>query len=277
MNQIEFMQAFNTQKKCLAYIKKTRYKGWVKCPKCSWDTYELKQYGRYQCKKCRHQTSITAWTIFHNSTTPLPKRFMAIYLMTTSKKWIPALQLKKHIGVTYKTAWRMLHKIRSVMKDWDNLLEGIVEIDETYVGGKKKGKRGRGSAWKTCVVGAVDRDDNTVQCTAISKPNYDNLMRFIVNNIKNGSRIISDEWSWYNDTASMWYEHDTINHSHWPYAIWDIHTDTIEGFRSLFKRWVIGIYHHVSKQHLTNYLNEFTWRYNNRDNPDMLWSLIVNI
>lgn len=203
MDIITFMSKFKSEKDCLNYLRDTKYKNF-KCPVCS----ESKFYMIYsrkcmECANCRHQEYLTANTVFHKSSTPLIKWFYAIELMVNSKKGVSALQLQRMIKVTYKTAWRIARKIREAMDNDDDdndMFGGITQVDETYIGGRQKGKRGRGSENKSCVVGAIEHINGKptrVECDVIEGADRHSLYSFIFNKIKKDTELHIDEWTGY--------------------------------------------------------------------------------
>lgn len=251
------------------------------CPHCgSITVYPLKakpeskrpvRKGVYKCKDCRKQFTVTVGTLFEGSHVPLNKWLMAVSLMCSSKKGISAHQLHRMLGVTYKTAWFMGHRIRHAMQQpaLKEKLKGIVEVDETYVGGKprKKGnnKRGRGTK-KTPVVALVQRD-GTVRSQIINRVTGKNLKRFIAGNVDNNSTVMTDDLNAYRAIEGE-FNHKSVNHSLGQYVDGQVHTNTIEGYFSLLKRGINGIFHHVSKKHLHRYLTEFDYKYNMRKVTD---------
>lgn len=281
MDIITFMASFKTEKDCLNYLRDKRYKNFG-CPKCgNIDFYMIYSRKCMECSACRNQVYLTANTIFHKSPTPLIKWFFAIMLMVESKKGVSALQLKRQLKVTYKTAWRIAHKIREAMdKDDDDhdLFGGITQVDETWIGGKKKNNMGRDVAEKSIVVGAVEHIDGKptrVECDIIQTPDRLNLYKFILGKIKNDSQLNTDEWKGYDYIEEKGYKHCTVNHSK-NFIKDGISTQSIEGFWSLLKRGIIGIYHHVSPQHLDKYLAEFEFRYNHRSQSDLFQLILAN-
>lgn len=282
MDIITFMSKFKTEKDCLDYLRATKYKNF-KCPKCGNNKFYM-IYSRkcMECSTCRHQEYLTANTVFHKSSTDLIKWFFAIQLMTESKKGVSALQIKRMVKVTYKTAWRMAHKIREAMdkNDDDNdMFGGITQVDETYIGGKKKNNVGRECADKKIVVGAVEHIDGKptrVECDVIKSADNLTLYKFISGKLKNDVELHTDEWSGYAFAKRHGYNHKTVNHLE-NFTKNGVSTQSVEGFWSLLKRGIIGIYHHVSPQHLPKYLAEFEFRYNNRFRSDLFDLVIAKI
>ncbi len=237
------------------------------CPICdakrSFKRYETTQQRQsWTCTACGHHIHPTAGTIFHKSSTSLHLWFYSMYLMASTRCGISAKQLEREIGCTYKTAWRMAHLIRKeLMEDDGAPLSGTVEADETYIGGYRKSVIGRGVD-KNPVFGMAQRKGRVV---AVSVPNVKRatLMPHITSRILPASTVYT-EYKVYNPLGKQGYCHSRIHHSEKVYVSGDVHTNTIEGFWSLVKRGIGGVYHAVSAKHLQGYLNEYAWRYNQR-------------
>lgn len=256
---------FPNDEACLDFIFKNRWPKCLTCPNCEKkDFYHVKGRKSYACK-CGYQVSPTEGTIFHKSSTPLTLWFHAIFLMSQSKNGVAAKELERQLGVTYKCAWRMARQIRLLMTDGDGPLGGneIVELDETYVGGKAKGKRGRGAAKKTPVFGAVERNGK-LKTKVVLNVRKLTLMPLIKDMVADNSVIVTDESNSYNGVKKIGHLHESINHSKGQYVDGGVHTNTIEGFWSQFKRSVHGTYRSVSRKHLQLYLDEFSFRYSHR-------------
>lgn len=272
-NLLELITQFSDEQKCQKYLEEARWNGQIVCPHCKNDEkiYKFKNGKLYKCGKCRKQFSVRVGTIFEDSQLSLKKWFMAIYLITAHKKGISSLQLSKDIGVTQKTAWFMLHRIRHAIKakSFDKpLLSNIVEVDETYVGGKHHGKRGRGSENKTPVMGIVERHGK-IRTKKLDNVKKATLQNEILKNVDKEAVVMTDDWLGYNGLSKL-FEHYVINHSKDVFVVDGIiHTNTIDGYWSLFKRGLLGIYHSISKKHLDRYCDEFEFRYNTRGNKDV--------
>ena len=264
------MDDFNTDAKCRELLERLRWPNGVACIRCgSVSISEIEARGQFDCNACRYQFSVTAGTIMHDSHLPLRKWFLAIYLMCESKKCISALQLKRTISVAYKTAWYLCHRIREAMGndpfDGPTLL-GIVEVDETLVGGKTRGKGRVYKGNKTWVAGAIKRGGG-IRLERIPNVQRATLHDFISRTVHDETEAIyTDELASYLGIADHNTRHETVNHSIEEWAIGDVHTNTIEGVWSLFKRSIIGAFHHVSAKHLDRYLEELEWRFSNREN-----------
>ena len=229
---------------------------------------EIHDRDQWDCNSCRYQFSVTAGTIMHDSHLPLRKWFLAIYLMCESKKGVSANQLKRSLGVAYKTAWYLCHRIREAMGN-DPLsgptLVGVVEVDETMVGGKRTGENWRDN--KHWVAGAVQRGGN-VRIERIPNVRRDTLHDFIRRTVKDEAEAIyTDDLKSYIGIDDADTCHETVNHSAEEWVVGDVHTNSIEGAWSLFKRSIVGSFHKMSVKHMDRYLEELEWRFNNRNNP----------
>jgi transposase len=282
-----FNRDFPNDDACLEWLRNYLYPDGIFCPKCGRITKHHKDSKRpsYSCDYCGHHVHPTAGTIFEKSTTPLKIWFHAIYLMSSTRCGISAKQIERETGVTYKTAWRMFKQIRSLLCEDTQSLTGEVEIDETYVGGKARNmhqaKRaklgGRGTAGKTAIFGAVERSGKVV---AIAVPNVDEdtLLPHVKKYVMPASTVYTDEMGAYRSLKQNGYKHHRINHTAKFYVSGDIHTNTIEGFWSLMKRGISGVYHAVSEKYLQSYLNEYCFRYNHReDNSPMFTTMLHQV
>ena len=284
MDIITVFEQFPTQKSCIEHLEYSRWKGTPRCPYCtSTNTAPLQH--RRRCYECKTSFSVTVGTIFHHTHLPLQKWFLAIGLMLNARKSLSALQLSRDLHVNKNTAWRIAMQIRKAMRQAEhrNLLMGLVEMDETYIGGKpRKGsdgpplKRGRGTK-KTPVVGAVERGGRvTAKVTNKGKLKGKNLRAFVRSRVNtDNATLITDEYTAYRGMRRI-LPHVVINHSRW-YADGDIHTNTIEGFWALLKRGMFGQFHSVSQKHLQRYVDEFCYRYNLRKtDSDVAFHLTTN-
>ena len=270
----QFNERFPDDAACLDALMRLRFPGGIAyCEKCEQDRKHYRIEGRpvFSCAYCGTQVSPMAGTIFHKSTTSLRLWFYAMYLMASTRCGISAKQIQRETGVTYKTAWRMFKQIRSLLSETDMRLEGLlVEMDESYFGAKRKRgeKRGRPSkdSSKQCVVGVVERGVGTgrVLATVATDATKSTLHSIAKERILPESVVFTDEYASYNGLEGEGYTHRRINHSAGVYVMGDVHTNTIEGFWSLVKRGITGVYHHVSPQHLKRYLAEYDFRYNER-------------
>jgi transposase len=268
----EFFQQFPDDETCLNHLFETRFGQGHECPSCkrSAKWYRVKKEPAYSCQWCGHHLHPMAGTIFHDSRTSLQDWFYAIYLFTTSRHGVPAKELQRQLGVTYKTAWRMGHKIREHMAavDGDPPLSGQVEADGTYIGGVNKGAgRGRGLDNKAVLFGMVKRGGH-LMTKVVEEADRDTLMREIGHNVRRGSTVHTDEYKGYRGLEGRGYKHETVNHSEGEYATEDGRgTNTIEGCFSRLKNSIRGTHVHVSPKHLQKYAGEFEFRYNRRKQP----------
>jgi transposase-like protein len=297
---MEFMREFPDDDACLNWLWKTRYSPdgkHAECPVCG----EVRMFRHYvtaqqrqswTCTTCGHHLHPTAGTIFHKSSTSLHLWFYAMYLMTSTRCGISAKQLERELGVTYKTAWRMAHLIRSeLMTQDDELLSGKVEMDETYVGGKPRSREiqamrltGLGSmqagqaaarAKKSTVFGMVQRGGKVT--AHVTPSNFQGVaLGRIEARVLPATTVYTDEAAAYSPLAGKGYHHRRIQHAAKVYVEGDVHTNTIEGFWSLVKRGLDGVYHSVSAKHLDGYLNEYAWRYNRRNDGRAQFASLID-
>jgi transposase-like protein len=273
VNLVSLMQDYGSEDKCRAYLEELRWPNGIECPRCGGKTISrIRKRHQFDCDSCRYQFSVTAGTLFHDSHLPLSKWFLAVYLMVESKKSISAKQMQRMLSVSYKTAWYLAHRIRDAMGDDEQpLLRGIVEIDETYTGGRRRGLGvGRPAAsdpHKAVIVGAVQRDGE-VRLKVASDAKKDTLHAFVRQHVADGAEAIyTDEWRGYGGLADADTRHETVKHSVGEYVRGDVSTNAVESVWSLFKRSVVGSYHKVSIKHLPAYLDEMEFRFNGRHNP----------
>ena len=276
----EFFKQFPDDETCLEHLMAHRFGTEIECPKCGNEGRftKLKKIPAYACPTCGHHIHPMVGTPFEKSRTPLQKWFYAMYLFTTSRHGVPAKELQRQLGVTYKTAWRMGHELRKYMAkaDGDDGLSGHVEVDETYIGGRKKGgKRGRGAPGKSVVFGMVERNGEVITRMV---PNVRRLTleKHILENVETGSRISSDELPSYAKVARHGYKHDTVNHSAEEWARGETHVNTAESFWSRLKLSIRGTHVHVSAKHLPKYLGEFEFRFNMRRQPELMFAKLLD-
>jgi transposase len=282
-SMMEFMQQFPDDRSCLDWLWRERFSpdgSHAHCPKCDTERkfHRVKDRPAYDCDHCGHHIHPLAGTIFHKSATSLHLWFYAMYIMASTRCGVSAKQLERELGVTYKTAWRMFNLIRNeVMADDDEgPLTGEVEADETWHGGKMRqtdrnrvaregGTRiGQYVKKRETVFAMVERGGRVVAMHVPSRYGY-TLRSNLRQRVEPGSIVYTDDFRGYLGVEAV-YDHRTINHTARVYVSGDVHTQTIEGFFSLFKNGVRGVYHSVSVKWLQGYLNEYTWRYNRRDN-----------
>ncbi len=276
---LDFYKRFPNDETCLDHLMKLRHGNPADCPKCGRNAkfYKLTKEPAYSCEWCGHHIHPMVGTPFQRSSTSLQKWFYAMYLFTTSRHGVPAKELQRQLGVTYKTAWRMGHQIRKYMTnvDGDPPLSGHVEADETYIGGRRSGgKRGRGAPGKTIVFGMVERGGD-VMTNVVPNVRKATLERHILENIKGGTTISTDELSSYAKIARLGYEHGTVNHSADQWVDGIHHVNSIEGFWSRLKNSIKGTHVHVSAKHLPKYLGEFEYRFNMRHRPEAMFARLL--
>jgi transposase-like protein len=255
---------FATDEACLAFLFKARFTD-KKCPSCKKVAkfHAIKSRKRYDCQWCGYSVFPLSGTIFHKSPTPLTDWFYAMFLFANSKNGVSAKEIERQIGVTYKCAWRMAKQIRLLFWQHNLFLSGTVEADETYVGGRKSGKRGRGSENKTAVFGIAKRGGR-IKARVVPNVKGKTLQPIINRSVKKNSTVITDELLSYNKVGNNGYAHETIKHAVKEYVRGKIHTNNIEGFWSQLKRSIDGTHHAVSPKHLQSYVDEFVYRYNGR-------------
>lgn len=270
-----FKADFPDDKTCLGFIWKNRYPNGLECPKCGKNHFTPIEKRRAYACSCGFQVYPTEGTIFHKSPTPLTLWFHAIFLMSQSKNGVAAKELERHLGVTYKCAWRIAKQIRLLMTDDNGPIGGseITELDETFVGGVRKGKRGRGAAGKTPVFGALERKGE-IRLQVIPDVKQKTLMPLIEKLVVDNTVIVTDGSNSYNHVKKLGHIHETVNHNTGEYVRGEVHTNNIEGFWSQFKRSVHGTYHAVSPKYLQTYLDEFSYRYNRRKSESPLPVLV---
>lgn len=261
---------FDTDAECRQALEELRWPEGVKCLRCgSASISRLTTRKQYDCNKCRYRFSVTTGTVFNDSHLALPKWFLAVFLMCESKKGISSEQLKRTLGVAKKTAWYLNHRIRKAMADVNaSQLTGTVEVDETYLGSKRRGiGRGNYRPFKQIILGAVEREGRLRLSVGIDNKKT-SLHGFVREQIaENAANIYTDGWHGYRGIGDENTTHDTVDHSNGEYVRGDVHTNTIEGAFGLFKRGLVGSFHQISRKHLDRYLDEFEFRYNNRKNP----------
>jgi len=278
-----FNAEFPNDDACLEYIKEQRWPSGVTfCEKCRQERKHHRVSGRtaYACDYCGNHIYPLAGTVFEKSSTSLRTWFYAMYLMGSTRCGISAKQIQRETGVTYKTAWRIFKQTRSLLAETDLQLQGThgVEMDEAYFGGKRKGQRGRppsGDLKKKCVVGVVERKGRVV-AVAANDATRDTLHGIAKERILPDSTVFTDELASYNGLEDInGYQHRRINHSAGVYVVGDVHTNTIEGFWSLVKRGIGGVYHSVGSKYLQSYLDEYSFRYNRRDQGNLIFKAIL--
>ena len=279
MNLIKLVDQFHSENRCREYLETLRWPNGVACLRCG-SVKISRNYKRHQfiCEDCKYNFSVTAGTILHDTHLPFNKWFMAAYLMIEAKKGVSASQLQRTLDISYKTAWNLCHRIRAAVADASPVkLKGIVEIDETFVGGEVRGKGHGYKGNKAIVVGAVQREGKII-LQVVPDRSRKTLHAFAGEAVHDDAEAIhTDDWRPYRGIGDDDTRHETVNHSAKEYVRGDAHTNGIEGVWSLLKRSIIGSYHKVSVKHLDAYLDELEWRFNNRDNPFLFRDTLLKL
>lgn len=275
-NILDFQKEFSTDEKCREYLEAQRWNGTPACPFCgSLNVHRFPNGRIFKCreKQCRNKFSVTVGTIYENTKVPLTKWFLATYILSVHSKGISSLQLATWLGVTQKTAWFLNHRIRVMLtNNAPELLEGIVEVDETYIGGSESNKHAHkrkvkgGAGGKTMVFGAIQRGGK-VRTKVIPQTNLENVNEAIEGFIAPDSTMVSDEHQAYNQVGKK-YNHKKVNHREKEYVRKEnilVHTNNIEGYWSILKRQIDGIHHSVSPKHLQRYCDESAFRFNHKE------------
>jgi transposase-like protein len=272
---IELHEMFGTDDRCREILERLRWPEGVICPRCGHKGHSwLEAYDRYECNACEHQFTVISGTVFQDTHLALTKWFVATYLLCESRKGMSANQIKRTIGGSYKTAWYLCHRIRAAMKEAERpMLGGTVEIDETYVGGKRRGC-GPGpanSGNKEIVIGIRQRGGD-LRFIRAKDLKAETLYEIIHDNVSEDVEVlVTDEYRTYKHAMGSAFKdkHQTVNHKKGEYVRGDVYTNTVESAFSLLKRGIIGTWHKVSVKHLPAYLNEMTFRFNRRKNSDL--------
>jgi transposase-like protein len=273
---VEAQREFATQERCEEYLAQMRWPEGVVCPRCgSHEVTRLSTRRKWQCKGCRYQFSVTAGTIFHKTYVDLPRWMMAVWLMCNSPKGCSSKQLERTLGVTYKTAWYMTHRIRKAMisNRAEVMLSGVVEIDDAVVKADGGTATGNVTYQAKNVIGLTSRDTGALRMVVVDTLQREDIRRVIARNLGTVKELITDATTRYNFLGEL-ATHRYVAH----YLSWvdgETHTNFIENAWSLFKRGLVGIFHHVSAKYLQDYLDEFAFRYSHRDEKPRLMELVL--
>jgi len=310
LSLIDIQEAFGTEDQCLDYLEAARWPEGVRCLKCGSDKVsrfvtnettrerkdrkgqisEVRVAARrlYQCNgepvddvQCRHQFSATAGTIFDKSHLPLATWFKAIGLLCNAKKSISALQMQRDLGIHYRSAWHLNHRIREAMESPEGLFGGTVEVDATFVGGKYDERRARAKYDKQAVAGVMQRtteaQHSKVVAKIVKREIATEMKAVIKAHVATGTNVMTDDHKAYKALSKNGWKHEIVAHTKDEWVRGNVHTQGIENFWSLFKRGVIGSFHHVSVKHLHRYLDEFSFRFNNRESQDIFNMIVANL
>jgi len=272
----DLRKLYPTDDACLESLWQGRYGTLKECPECKRETsfHRIKSKPVYSCKFCGFQISPTAGTIFHKTHVPLTTWFELIFDFSISKNGISAKEIERRTGVANKTALRMGKRIRLLFSHSGDILKNTVEVDETYMGGKRPGKRGRGAEGKVPVVGLIERKGNVIaSVTADTKKKT--VMPLITSNVAHDALIVTDEYRSYSSVKKT-YRHMTVNHGSHEFVSGMAHTNTIENFWGQLKRSVNGTFHAVSPAYLQSYVDEFVYRYNHRNSDQHIFHLMLS-
>jgi len=275
----QFNKEFPDDDACLEWLRNYLYPKRIHCSTCKKPTkhHRIRKKKVYGCDHCGRQVSPTAGTIFEHSPTSLKLWFYSIYLMSATRCGISAKQIQRETGVTYKTAWRMFNQIRSLLQEDYEPTSGEFELDETYIGARKRGKHGRGAEGKTLVFGVAQRKGK-VSALAIDDLKSSTMIPIVKERILPKSMVYTDEFCTYRSLRRHGYKHKRVHHSSKVWVAGNAHTNTIEGFWSALKRGINGVYHAVSEKHLQGYINEYSFRYNHRkDEKPMFLTVLERI
>lgn len=271
---------FHDEAAAFAYLESVIWADGAVCPHCGGidritsvkaNPAKRIRHGLHRCGDCKKQFTVKIGTVFEHMRIPLHKALQAVYLVTSSKKGISAHQLHRTLEVTYKSAWFLLHRIREAMRDGDVTPfggnGGVVEVDETFIGKKKGAVKRRAFHHKMKVLALVDRDSGKARTMVIDDVKAETLMPLVITNVEREARIMTDEHSGYRDAGKWFAAHGTTSHGRGEYVNLEdrsIHSNTVEGYFSIFKRGMKGVYQHCGEDHLHRYLAEFEFRYNHR-------------
>jgi transposase len=281
----DFDRDFPTDDACMEWLVSYLYPDGITCPKCGKVTKHHRDAKRpsYSCDVCGHHEHPMAGTIFENSRTSLRVWFKVIYMMASTRCGVSAMQVQRETGVTYKCAWRMCNQIRQMLEEDHEPFDGDVELDETFIGGKAKNMHakvrrerihGTGGQDKATAFGMLERGGR-VKVVHTADATRESVMPIIREGVLPKANVYTDEARAYNILGSHGYDHRRIHHASSIYVLGDVHTNTIEGFWSLLKRGLSGVYHAVSETHLQGYLDEYAFRYNHREDEQPMFTTML--
>jgi len=282
MEILETIEKFGTQAQCVGYLEQKRWGDTPICPYCNCKkSSNRKDVLRHKCQGCNRSFSVLIGTVMEATKLPLPKWFAAICLILNAKKGISSLQLSRDIGVNKNTGWYLQKRIRQAMNDDDNILNGIVEADESYIGGSltnkhqddRKQYHKTGMEHKTPVLGMLQRKGKIV-VKVLNKAWGKEIQPLMKQTIAKESKLVTDGFGGYKDLGKHYREHVILNHTKQIRRIGEFHTNTIEGFWSLLKRAIVGQYHKITPEHLQEYIDEIAFKYNHRNNENTFELLI---
>lgn len=290
MNLVEVIKEFKTDDECRTYLEHLRWPDGVKCLRCqSANVRRLSVPDKkrdlreiFECKICEYQFSVTAGSIFHDSHLPLTKWFLAVALMCESKKGMSASQIKRTLGIQYRTAWYLCHRIRKAMEKGDffggklGSGGGVVEADETYIGGRYDKRRKRAPHDKPAVMGIIERGGR-IKAGVIPTASKQVLIGKVRENVADNVKFVATDEAIGYKHLGKYFPHQTVHHTSLEFVRGDVHTNTVENFWSLFKRGLVGSFHQVSVKHLPRYINEFSYRFNNRADGNLFSSTLGHL